>query len=75
MSGLEISSKIIDSLLAAKETVEKIHLEFFKKRVTITRGYLKQLKRVVNLQRGDKEDTKGNFSAKGGLPSSKIVCL
>ena len=38
MSGLEISSKIIDSLLAAKETVEKIHLEFFKKRVTITRG-------------------------------------
>ena len=38
MSGLEISSKIIDSLLAAKETGEKIHLEFFKKRVTITQG-------------------------------------
>ena len=36
MSSLEISSKIIDSLLAAKETSEKIHLEFFKNRVTIS---------------------------------------
>ena len=28
--GLEISSKIIDGLLAAKETGEKFHLEFVK---------------------------------------------
>ena len=30
MSGLEISSKIIDGLLAPKETGEKLHLEFAK---------------------------------------------
>ena len=30
MSSLEISSKIIDSLLAAKETGETIHFEFVK---------------------------------------------
>ena len=34
MSGLEISSKIIYGLLAAKETGEKLHLEFFKNQVT-----------------------------------------
>ena len=33
MSGLEISSKIIYALLAAKETGEKFHLEFLKNRV------------------------------------------
>ena len=30
MSGVEISSKIIDGLLTAKETGEKLHLEFVK---------------------------------------------
>ena len=34
MSGLKISSKIIDGLLAAKETGEKLHLEFAKNRLT-----------------------------------------
>ena len=34
MSSLEISSKIIDSLLAAKETGETIHFEFVKNWVT-----------------------------------------
>ena len=34
MSGLEIDSKIIDGLLAAKQTGEKLHLEFVKNRVT-----------------------------------------
>ena len=34
MSGLEISPKIIDGLLAVKETGEKLHLEFVKNRVT-----------------------------------------
>ena len=34
MSGLEISSKIIDVLLAARETSEKLHLEFVKNCVT-----------------------------------------
>ena len=33
MNGLEISSKIIDGQLAAKETGEKLHLEFVKNRV------------------------------------------
>ena len=47
MSGLEISSSIIDGLLAAKETGEKLHLEFVKKRVTITQVSLKQSKWVV----------------------------
>ena len=34
MSGLEISSKVIYGLLVAKETGEKLHLEFVKNRVT-----------------------------------------
>ena len=34
MSGLEISSKIINGLLVAKETGEKLHLEFVKNRIT-----------------------------------------
>ena len=33
MGGLEINFKIIDGLLAAKETDEKLHLEFVKNRV------------------------------------------
>ena len=36
LSGLEISSKIIDGLLAAKETGEKLHLEFVKNQLNIT---------------------------------------
>ena len=34
MSSLEISSKIIDGLLAASETGEKLHLKIVKNRVT-----------------------------------------
>ena len=46
MSGLEISSKIIDGLLLAKD--EKLHLEFVKtESLPITQVSLKQLKRVV----------------------------
>ena len=42
MGGLEITFKIIDGLLAAKETGEKPHLEFLKNRVTKTQASLKQ---------------------------------
>ena len=48
MSGLEISSEIIDGLLAARETSEKLHLKIVKNRVTpITHVSLKKSKRVV----------------------------
>ena len=46
--GLEISYKIIDGLLEAKETGEKLHLEFVKTEpLPVTRVSLKQPKRVA----------------------------
>ena len=62
MGGLEITFKIIDGLLAAKETGEKPHLEFLKKD-------------WYKFHREEKEDTKDNFSAEGGSSSSRIVFL
>ena len=46
MTGLEISSKIIDGLLAAKETGEKRNLEFVKNRVTsYNRSFFETIKK------------------------------
>ena len=68
------SSKIIDSLLAAKETGEELHLEFVKNRVPYhNTSFFETIIKWYNLQRGEKEDTKGNFSADGGSSSSRIV--
>ena len=68
------SSKIIDSLLAAKETGEQLHLEFVKNRVPYhNTSFFETIIKWYNLQRGEKEDTKGNFSADGGSSSSRIV--
>ena len=48
MSGLEISSKITDGLLAAKETGKKLHLKIVKtESIPIIQVSLKQLKRVL----------------------------
>ena len=49
MSGLEISSKIINGLLVAKYTGEKFHLELCQKieSLSITQVSLKQSKRMV----------------------------
>ena len=74
MSSLEISSKIIDVLLAAKEIGEKLHLEFAKNQITFhSKNFFKTMKK--SLQGGEKEDTKSNFSTEEGLSNSRIVCL
>ena len=77
MSSLNISFKIIDDLLAAKGTGEKLHLEFAINRVTScnTSFFETTKKKWYNLQRGEKKDTNGSFSAEEGSSSLRIFCL
>ena len=57
-SGLEISSKIINGLLAAKETGEKLHLEFVKNRVTSQNAsFFETIKRSGITYKEDKRKT------------------
>ena len=76
MSGLEVSSKIVDGMLAAKETGEKLHLEFVKNRVTSHNiSFFETVKKSGITYKEEKKDTKGNFIAEGGLSSFRIVCF
>ena len=58
MSGVEISSKIIDGLLAAKETGEKLHLEFVKNWVTShNTGFFETIKKSGITYKEEKKKT------------------
>ena len=58
MSGLGISSKIIDGLLEAKETGEKLHLEFVKNRVTShNTSFFETIKKSSITYKGKKRKT------------------
>ena len=58
MSGLEISSNIIDVLLTAKETGEKLHLEFVKNRVTFhNTSSFKTMKKSGTTYQAEKKKT------------------
>ena len=62
MSGLEISSKIIYGLLAAKETGEKFHLEFAKNRVTShNASFFEAIKKNVITYKEKKKKTQKQF--------------
>ena len=65
INGLELTSKIIDGLLSAKDVGEKLLAEFVKTRLA-TKISLKGLNKVTY--------TNGNFRSEGGPPSSGFIC-
>ena len=77
MGGLEINFKIIDGLLAAKETDEKLHLEFVKNRViSHNTSFFETIKKSVITYISQKKKTPKTISViKQDLQVLGLFCL